>query len=420
MITNAINTKLFEKIKNTVTDSYTLLNQNSALRQMDKLQLQITLHRSEQQISAMQSFDDALNEMKMDVKIKSLQGKLVGDYKGLSLVESEEKCLLAFIKMLYIENDSISDNDFDKEYSRFESFFYDDDLEYEDSVALYNFESDLAEITIRINELTFKKTILPQKTDLEFNKLPGYDIFSTSPFLILRQYSQKKIIKDNTDNGFPETPPVTSKGIFDSLIWSLRILKGSGVYRDNKITSKLITFHSTGGDRTTAPFHENIVIGEKCKIGENDISELSEIYSFIINEKNKRFGIALRRLSSSMERKEDADKLIDSMIGLEALYLPDGNTELSFRLSLRVAYLLETEPTQRKSTFEFMRKIYKVRNKIAHGDEYNLSVEDINKIEELLRKSIKLWIKDENNFKSNKYSNSGKLQKEGKLDTLFF
>ena len=181
-----------------------------------------------------------------------------------------------------------------------------------------------------------------------------------------------------------------------------------------------MTFHPHGGTSTSIPFFEKTVIGEKCVIEEKEISELKTILEFLINEKDSQFIVAQRRLSLGRERKELEDRLIDYMIGLEALYLPDGNQELSFRLSLRMAFLLRTDPSDRKEMYSFAREMYKTRSNIVHGNKYDLNVGEISKLEELLRESVKLWIKDKNNFSTNKDPDSGKLKSEGKLDNLFF
>jgi hypothetical protein len=120
-----------------------------------------------------------------------------------------------------------------------------------------------------------------------------------------------------------------------------------------------------------------------------------------------------------VERKNPEDKLIDYMIGLEALYLPDGNAELSFRLSVRVAFLMLPE-ADKKDTFNFLRRMYDVRSSIVHGNKYELNTEDIKRLEELLRKSVLLWIEDKNNFSVTEKTNSGKVKTEGKLDTILF
>ena len=115
---------------------------------------------------------------------------------------------------------------------------------------------------------------------------------------------------------------------------------------------------------------------------------------------NGRFKVALRRLSLGIERKNPEDKLLDYMIGLETLYMPDGNAELSFRLSIRVAFLLSLSK-DRKETFDFLRKMYTVRSHIVHGSEYDLNADDVKKLEELLRESVILWIKNKTSFSAN-------------------
>jgi hypothetical protein len=196
--------------------------------------------------------------------------------------------------------------------------------------------------------------------------------------------------------------------------------KTSAVYRDHRIESELITFHPSKGRTIRFPFFENTVIGEKCEVNSEDIPEIIKIFEFIKNEKESRFIVAKRRLSDGLTRKAFEDKLIDFMIGLEALYLPDGNQELTFRLSLRVSFLLASGSEDRKKLFLFLKEMYKTRSNVVHGNKYKLNMDDIAYLEDLLRKSLKLWIEDKNNFSVNKYSNSGKLIAEGKLDNMFF
>lgn len=64
--------------------------------------------------------------------------------------------------------------------------------------------------------------------------------------------------------------------------------------------------------------------------------------------------------------------------------------------------------------------MYKVRSNIIHGNKYELNEDKISNLENLLRKSVKLWINDKQNFSVNTYTKSGELKTEGKLDNLFF
>lgn len=173
-----------------------------------------------------------------------------------------------------------------------------------------------------------------------------------------------------------------------------------------------MTFHPTTGTLTIIPHSEDIVVGEKCVIVEGDIPELKKIIAFLISECASRFNVAQRRLLLGMERKSLEDRLIDYMIGLEALYLPDTNLELSFRLSLRIAFLLRSDPSERKKLYSFIKQMYDTRSNIVHGNKYSLIENDISKLEGLLRESLKLWILDKNYFSTDRDS--------GILSNLFF
>jgi hypothetical protein len=264
------------------------------------------------------------------------------------------------------------------------------------------------------------KSISQEEEYIERMNRP-HSFFSESSYVIERNCKRKKIIGDSTDKDQAEIILELSEtdDLFDLVINSLRILKPSGVYRDHRIKTENITFHPYGGTSIRSHIFENITIGEKCSIETTDIDSLSKIFDFLCNENDSRFKVARRRLSLGVERKNPEDKLIDYMIGLEALYLPDGNAELSFRLSVRVAFLMFPE-TNKKDTFNFLRRIYEVRSSIVHGNKYELNTEDIKRLEELLRKSVLLWIEDKNNFSVTEKTNSGKVKTEGKLDTMLF
>lgn len=87
---------------------------------------------------------------------------------------------------------------------------------------------------------------------------------------------------------------------------------------------------------------------------------------------NKPPRIAVRRFNAATDRMSLDDAVVDHLIAAEALFLqdagsPDDRTELSFRLALRMALLLETVGRDRHSTFRFVRAAYKLRSGIAHG-----------------------------------------------------
>lgn len=385
----------------------------------------ISLDRLNEQIEKLPAFVESAETMKNDENMKKLQGMLVGALSTLSLVQDEKSCILSFLKQIYFKNPVYSQGLFDSAYLNFEELFYSPELQIKDSTRLYNFHNDGDEISLADGLIIKKKFMPPSKREGSNAMISmGYLAHSASAFIIQRNYKATKRMESSTSDR-PHTPlPIeeieSSSNIFDFVITSLRVLKSSGVYRDYQIQSETTTFHPSGGINTSSPFFENIVIGEKCILISEEIEEFANIFNFIKDNTDSRFGVALRRLASGMERRNKEDQLIDYMIGLEALYLPDGNHELSFRLSLRVAFLLNSDSKDRKEEYLFLRQLYKSRSKIVHGNPFSTEHNDILRIEELLRKSLKLWISDPDNFSINKFSNSGVLQMEGKLDNIFF
>ena len=86
---------------------------------------------------------------------------------------------------------------------------------------------------------------------------------------------------------------------------------------------------------------------------------------------SKQFSIAIKRLNSAFIRKNDEDSIIDITIALESLLTNDSNSEITYRLSTRVAQLCKLEKFKDYSTkqvFEFCKRIYKYRSAVVHGD----------------------------------------------------
>ena len=391
----------------------------------DKQYVAIMLTMLDEQIAKIPEFDLCCKIMAKDEKIKKQLGQLVGTRSNYSLVADEKTCVLGFLKQLYLESNQYDQSVFDKKYLSFEDFFYSDHLVYKDSANLYNFSFADSELALG-HGITIRRSIARflQQTDYEKyieRMYKPYTAFSNSMFVIERDYKAKKIVGEpkETEQNAIFNEQNKSPVLFDLVIDSLRILKPSAVYRDHRIKSKSVTFQPHGGVTERFPFYENIAVGGKCNIEVDEIATLRKVFNFLCGEENSRLLVAKRRLSSGIERRSPEDRLIDYMIGLEALYLPDGNAELSFRLSLRVAFLLSSGEA-RKETFEFLRKMYGMRSKIVHGSKYELSEEDVKKLEQLLRESILLWIEDKSNFSVTQKTKSGRVKTEGKLDTIFF
>ncbi|NQU97697.1 MAG: hypothetical protein HQ548_08635 [Chloroflexi bacterium] len=73
------------------------------------------------------------------------------------------------------------------------------------------------------------------------------------------------------------------------------------------------------------------------------------------------------------QRAIHADRLIDQMIGFEALLLSDNLGELGYRLRLRVAAFLGGGAIARRATAQEVKSAYDLRSRVVHGDPVKAS-----------------------------------------------
>jgi|SRR5258708_6507114 len=377
----------------------------------DSLQISMMINGLAYDINRFEEFKTCVDLMKANTKISSLLGKLVGTTAGMSTIENAETCIFRFIQQVYVDtaNTSFDLPAFNEHYKAFEELFYSDTMRFVDTVRLHNFESEVEEIVLE-EGLAIRR--LPQVQDVqtkiqEMSYRP-YIQFSKSEFVIERKNTKQKMVGRFRSEPSPEQLERElneSVDLFDIVIKALRVLKSSGVYREHGVTTETLTFSPYAVISTRVSFFENTVLGDKCKLTAQEANELKALYAKVKQASNQTFKIASSRLGFGMERRFEVDKLLDYMIGLESLYLPDGNDELTFRLSLRVAFVVNHDMTERKNLFKFLKKMYGVRSKIAHGKKHELSKEDISKTEQILRQSLKIYLDNPGAFTSDVLDN---------------
>jgi hypothetical protein len=108
---------------------------------------------------------------------------------------------------------------------------------------------------------------------------------------------------------------------------------------------------------------------------------------------DQRLDLALSRFDAAYTRHDPGDRLIDLWIAFEALLLPDGRNELSYRSAVRIAQLVGDSPPERQEAFELARLSYEKRSKLVHGDLKAKELGGIvEKTRELARKALRAWI----------------------------
>jgi len=110
---------------------------------------------------------------------------------------------------------------------------------------------------------------------------------------------------------------------------------------------------------------------------------------------DKGLDIALRRFGLASGRVSNEDSLIDLWITIEALLLSDGNAELRYRASLRLARLCGDTLAARQEIFELAKKSYDARSKIVHGENPPPTMPQIiSRTRGLAQQALRRWLLD--------------------------
>jgi hypothetical protein len=94
------------------------------------------------------------------------------------------------------------------------------------------------------------------------------------------------------------------------------------------------------------------------------VAELRKLFS-LANAAMKaapRARLMITRFNSALRRSELEDKIIDLSVALETML--DDNTEISFKLSLYLAFICQQD---KPAAYELFKSFYDVRSRIVHG-----------------------------------------------------
>jgi hypothetical protein len=94
--------------------------------------------------------------------------------------------------------------------------------------------------------------------------------------------------------------------------------------------------------------------------------------AYFTNPLHSSLEAACTRLSDAAVRGQPRDKLLDAVIGLEAILLADPYTDDKDRGELRYRFAmnysaLQTAPSARRDAFRSAKKLYDCRSRVAHG-----------------------------------------------------
>lgn len=344
-----------------------------------------------------------LQTVESDPQIAKHFNTLVGTSESSQAFNSS-MFLRATVLQIYHQQQSpnLNESVFHKIYEQVENFFYGLTFTFRCFAPIENFQMEVERIDF---DPRFSISRFPEKDKEQI-------LASSAQF----GYHQRDIIfNENVFEAIVEVPKVVgsfnkahsgpgpyglARGKFEDCCEALRLFK-RGAIGFNDIWSENVSWSfSTGSSRSSALVRFR---GPTYTLTSNEVGSFKDFWHAYQRAKKvgqSRIDLALRRFNFGYERVRPEDKLIDYMIGLEALLLEaDERQELNYRLSLRGAVLLGTTPEERRKTHQELDTAYKERSRIVHGGTAKTTVkvggaaiefaEFVGVIEDRLRSTIK-------------------------------
>ena len=290
------------------------------------------------------------------------------------------------LKYLHLKNRFEFDGDvFDRVYQEMEEYIYTDGREIVAIAPLDNFDMEEMEIA-GIGDFTIRRL-----RDEEIKKLINLGLFMRfgvdmgaigSQWCI--EYRKKVDTKGISDD-------FRIHNDIENIVHIMRMHKTGAVsYYGVLIFPKVWTGVESLG---TTPHSRMRIGGKNYILSKRDIGELKILWEQFKNLKKYSFLInAIRRFNFSYNKMFE-DRIVDLIISLETLF-QEGSGEITYKLSLRCAYFIGNDAEERKKIFENMKKAYKVRSKIVHGDNFSLEEKLLKDIEDYARRAIKKYMNE--------------------------
>ena len=131
-------------------------------------------------------------------------------------------------------------------------------------------------------------------------------------------------------------------------------------------------------------------------------SEFFADYWDVLDGLDPSVKLALSRFNSSYERRELADRLLDLVIALEALFNDGDPGSVTFKIATRCAGWLYPPGEYRLSLFTFMKDVYGFRSDAVHARKRRRrepTTEDLDRLECVVRASLMKFLDHQKSHK---------------------
>ncbi len=361
-------------------------------------------------LADMKTYKTASRELKEDTEIVKHLDTLVGTEESRFRIDTET-CLRSLLTRLLEEQQNFvfQESVFNTVYGDFEDYFYRDKATYRCISTLNNFQAGIEKIELDPGFSIIKLSKEEKGEIMSQSRQPfGLSSYQLTPFneYAFECYIQvPKVIGERQPiyKG-RKIPSLVVRTKFEEACSALRLFKNGAVSHDNLVRMKSISWEPIGGISTTSSIVITPTFGAQYTLSKAEIPDFLKFWDFFQRTRrksHKRIDVALRRFNFGYERVRPEDKLIDYLIGFEALLLKGQERgELEYRLALRGSVLLETTLDGKERTYEELKTAYRERSNIVHGGTIKETVKigtDIIKLNEFIgtvEQHLRLAIKE--------------------------
>lgn len=109
---------------------------------------------------------------------------------------------------------------------------------------------------------------------------------------------------------------------------------------------------------------------EREVVQESELDSIKSSFSSMKMQNSSKYQFAIHRFNYANDRTDSRDRVVDAVIGLEALFGGNEKTEITHKLSMRAGALIgkfgdvDFAPNM---IFRYMKKIYAYRSAVVHG-----------------------------------------------------
>jgi len=371
----------------------------------------ILVARNEGDLTQTDVYQAAVQGLQADPRVAKHLNTLVGTSEVRTRVDTDS-CLRVFLIRLLQEQQDLSLQEvvFGRLYDEFEHYFYRDAVGYRFLSPLNNFRVETEKVELSPNFSIIK--IPREEREQMLSRFREFNLFTQHHMMPFTEYALELFLE--APKVFGEGPAVPdvenmpsqiARKQFDEACSALRLYKSGAVSHDYiRIGSTSWELH--GGTYTVSSIGMRPAIGPQHLLSKEEVAEFLKFWEFfqrVRKKKQKRTDVALRRFNFAYERVRPEDKLIDYLIGFEALLLKgDERQELEYRLALRGSVLLGKTSEERQTVFKELKTAYRERSNIVHGGAVREAVkiggdkikfnEFVEKVEQRLRATIKEFL----------------------------